>query len=806
MNASTKLTRPVSPPRTAAGARNGPPAATEGRLPAVLTSFVGRAREVREVGGLLSRARLLTLVGPGGCGKTRLALRVAADLGGRGKLREAFGDGVRWVGLSSLSDPRLVPNAAASAVGAREASDLTPTEALAAFLGAREALLVMDNCEHLVGACAALADALLGGCPGLTILATSREPLGVAGEVAWPVPPLSLPGRANAEKGQSSGALIRFESVRLFDERARAASPGFALTQENAPAVAELCRSLDGMPLAIELAASMLRVLSPEQILHRLHDRFRLLRGGRASVGRHKTLRATIDWSHDLLSGKEKVLFRRLSVFSGGWTLEAAEEVCAGGEIDGDGVLELLSGLVDKSLVVASQDGSAEEMRYRMLRTIRQYASEKVGGPVEAKALGRRHAGYFVSLAEEAEPEMEGLDQAVWLGRLEYEHDNIRAALGWLREEGEAERGLRLATALVRFWWFRGHFAEGRARLEGLLALCPEAPVRDEVHARALQALGMLMLIYRHADYAAGGLNVARSRLEEGLDIYRRLGDETSVAAVLQSLGRVNAELGEWATAHSILDESLEIGRRSDNEPGIALSLFHMGAIHFLGGELPQARVHLEESIELFRRLGDRFWIPACLVFLGYIDCEEGAYAVARSRFVETNEMLPLAQFPWGATFMLEGFARLATAEGQAARALRLAGATNALRRTFGVAVGLIGEAAFERSMEPAWRALDEQEAIAAWEKGRNTTLEDAIAFALEEPEKRREGPPKSRLTPREAEVLSLVSEGLSDARVAEELYLSPRTVGGHLRGAYRKLGVKSRTAAARKAGELGLI
>lgn len=804
MNASTKPTRAANPPRKTADGRDGSPAAPSGSLPAVLTSFVGRAREVREVEALLSGARLLTLVGPGGCGKTRLALRVASDLGGLVNLRKAFGDGVWWVGLSPLSDPRLVPNAAASALGVPEASDLTRTEALGAYLGAKKLLLVVDNCEHLVGACAALADALLRSSPDLKILATSREPLGVAGEVSWPVPPLSLPEPGVTEQEQNTGALLRFESVRLFDERARAASPGFGLTRENASAVAELCANLDGMPLAIELAASRVRALSPEQILGRLHDRFRLLRGGRASNERHKTLRATIDWSHGLLSDKEKVLFRRLSVFSGGWTLPAAEEVCSGEGIERDEVLDLLSSLVDKSLVMASQGGAANELRYRMLQTIRQYASEENEGSGEAKAVGRRHADFLLALAEEAEPRLVAPEQAVWLERLEREHDNIRAALGWFREEREAERGLRLAAALLHFWWFRGHLAEGRARLEGLLDLYPAAQVRDEVRAGALYALAILT--YRQADYAVSEWAVARSLLEESLAIYRRLDDDRRVAMVLQELGPVVVELGDGAAARSSLDESLMIGRRSGHEPGVARSLMYLGVLHLSGGDHPSARAHLAESLEIYRRLEDKFWINACLVHLGFVDCEEGDHAAARSRFLRMAETVPLARFPWGATYTLEGFARLAAAEGQARHALRLGGATAALRQTYGVSIGPSRQAASRRALRPAWRALDEEEARAAWNEGRAMTLEEALALALEDAEKRPAGRSKTRLTTREVEVLSLVAEGLSDAEVAEKLYVSPRTVGGHLRGAYGKLGVKSRTAAVKKAGDLGLI
>jgi predicted ATPase len=303
--------RKSAPPLRRAAHRSTPDSepSPRGNLPLVLTSFVGREWEIPEVEGQLAETRLLTLVGPGGCGKTRLALRVAAGLG------ERFEDGVWWASLSSLSDPALVPNAVASALGVSEAPDRTPTEALAVFLEAKSPLIVLDNCEHLIGACAALVDVLLRSCPGLKVLATSRESLGVAGEVSWPVPPLSLP---DPDEQQNAEGLLRFGAVRLFVERARAAFPGFALTQENASAVAAVCARLDGMPLAIELAAARIRVISPDQILCRLDDRFHLLRSGRASIARHRTLRATIDWSHELLSGAEKALFRRLSVFAGG--------------------------------------------------------------------------------------------------------------------------------------------------------------------------------------------------------------------------------------------------------------------------------------------------------------------------------------------------------------------------------------------------------------------------------------------------------------------------------------------------------
>ncbi len=776
--------------RVVAGGQGGKPETRSGgKLPLETTSFVGRGRELSEVEGLLGRTRLLTLVGVGGSGKTRLALRVA--------VRRADEGNVWWVELASLSGRDLVSRRVASTLGVAESQGRQTSELLVDYLGSQEVLLILDNCEHLVGACASLADVLLRACPNVRILATSREPLGVSGEISWPVPPLSLP---DAGRVQTPKELLRCEAVGLFVERVGSVAPGFVLTEENAPAVTDLCARLDGMPLAIELAASRVRMLSVGQILERLDDRFRLLRGHRTAAPRHRTLGATIDWSHDLLSEKEKILFRRLSVFAGGWTLEAAEEICSGHGIEEDEVLELLSSLVDKSLVVVVRGD--EESRYRMLETVRQYASGKLTESGESGTLRAGQARFFLDLAEEAETGLAGPEQPEWLERLDTEHDNLRAALGWLAEEKEVELGLRLAASLMRFWWFRGYLIEGRVHLESLLGLSG-TPVRDEVRAKALHALAVL--IYRQADDAAGDWSVARFRLDESLEIYRWLGNEASVAAVLQDLGRVCAELGEWNEAREFLDESMKIVRRLGNEPGIALSLFILGRMYWLKEEYATSRALIEEGFSIFRKLGDKFWIDACLVYLGYIDCEEGRFDAARSRFVQMNEVVPLTRFPWGATYTLEGFARLAAAEGEAERALRLGGATAALRRTYGVSIGPSSETLFRRSLQPAWQALAEDEGRSVWAEGRKMTLEQALSLVLGE-QMGPDRPHDSLLSDRELEVLSLVARGLTDAEVAENLYVSPRTVGGHLRGVYRKLGVRSRTAAVKKAEELGLI
>ncbi|MEW6637706.1 MAG: AAA family ATPase, partial [Actinomycetota bacterium] len=430
------VARPLRVVRSGGAGRAG---ASASMLPAEISSFVGRERELSALKELLAGVRLLTLTGPGGCGKTRLALRAAREVA------EEFERGVWWVELASLSGPEMVAQAAAGAAGVREVPGRSLIRLLAERLGEDRALLVLDNCEHLIGACAALSETLLRSCPGLSVLATSREALGVAGETVWLVSPLSVPSRQSAEDPSS---LERYEAVRLFAERARATASGFEPIRQNLPAIARVCRRLDGIPLAVELAAARTKMLSVEQIAGRLEeDVFRLLTdGSRTAPSRQRTLRATMDWSYGLLSEDEKVLFHRLATFSGGFILEAAEGVCAGEGLERDEVLDLLSRLVDKSLVVVHQHSG--EARYGLLETVRQYARERLAESGEAATVEMGHARFFLRLAEESEPAMLGAGQLEWLERLEREHANLRAALGWLLEERETERGLRFAAAL----------------------------------------------------------------------------------------------------------------------------------------------------------------------------------------------------------------------------------------------------------------------------------------------------------------------------------------------------------------------
>jgi predicted ATPase/DNA-binding CsgD family transcriptional regulator len=759
-----------------------------------LSSFVGREKELTDVKRLLEEARLLTLTGSGGCGKTRLALEAAQGL------VEGFEDGVWLVELAPLADPSLVPQAVASTLGVREQPGRSLTETLSDYLRARKMLLVLDNCEHLIEACAALAEALLRYCPELHILTTSREALGIVGEVAWPVPSLSLPDLRRLPEAES---LPRYEATRLFVERATAVKPDFALTEQNVAAVGQVCYRLDGIPLALELAAARVTVLSVEQIVARLDDCFGLLAdGGRTAMPRHKTLHATMDWGHELLSDEERALFRRLSVFAGGFTLEAVEAVCVGGGIEGDEVLGLLSHLVDKSLVVAREEGV--EARYRMLEMVRQYGQEKLDESGEEGQVRQRHARYFVRFAEEAQRKRDKPDRARWLTWLGVEHDNIRMALSWLLGEGgDVGSGLRLAVALWWFWFTRGFLSEGRRWLED--AASRGEPKATLEKGKALDGAGCLAIFQE--EYEA-----AKTLLEESLVLTRESGDKDGIASSLVNLGNVAmAAQRDDIPAAALLEEAKGLRPELKDRGLVARMLLLEGGLVLARGD-PYRMVALsEEGLALYREVGDAHGTVMSLTNIGLVTLNQGDHEKGTTLLRESLTLAWELDHKLIIQYCFIGMASIAASQGSLVRAARLWGAAEGMSKVHGTRFTRGGRSVvdYERRLAAARSQLDEAAWTAAWAEGRAMSLEQSIEYALEQyatPEPATPKPYPAGLSDREVEVLRLVAAGLTSAEVAQKLFISPRTVNWHLGSIYRKLGLSSRAEATRFAVEHGLL
>jgi predicted ATPase/DNA-binding SARP family transcriptional activator len=652
-------------------------------LPRQLTRFIGREREMTEVKRLLSTAALLTVTGAGGCGKTRLALQAGEELLGAQRQRRGPGpgpdllpqyqDGVWLVELASLSDPALVPQTVALALRVQEEPGRPLSQTLAAYLQPRSLLLVLDNCEHLLAACTELADTLLRACPDLRILATSREVLGIAGEQAYRVPSLSLPDPRHLP---SLERLLEFDAVRLFVDRAVLSQSTFAVTPAKARAVVEVCQRLDGMPLAIELAAARVKALSVEKLNERLDDMIRLLTGGsRTALPRHQTLRALIDWSYDLLSEAERTLLRRLSVFAGGWTLEAAEAVGSGDGLVTCEVLELLTQLVEKSLVV--YEAWEEEDRYRLLETIRQYAWERLQASGESAVAQDRHRDWAVALAERAEPELFGRDQATWLERLEREHDNLRAALTWATERGEAEVLLRLAGALWFFWKTRGHLYEGRECVERAL-VGTQTVGQSGARAKVLDGAGELA--WHQGDFAT-----ARARLDESMAIWQKLGDKRGLAYSFLHQGWLALNQDHnYATLGALHTESLALFRELGDGWGIAQSLLGLGLVARSRRDYVAARAFFEEDLAISRELGDKWNIAWALDNLGTATHRQGNFVEARALHEESMTIRRGLGDKWGIASELMGMGTEAMDEGAYETARPLFEESLALQRELG--------------------------------------------------------------------------------------------------------------------------
>ena len=726
-----------------------------GNLPVPVTSFVGRTVEVARLTDLLfgRQARLVTLTGPPGIGKTRLAIQAASNL------QDRFADGVYFIDLAPITDHALVVPEIARTLDLREMGDRTLLDMLTEYLRDRQLLLVLDNFEQVTPAAGALAH-LMQSAPELALLVTSRELLRLRGEKDFPVPPLSLPDSRYAPPPEQAA---RYEAVRLFADRAADARGDFQLTAENAPTVLEICRRLDGLPLAIELAATRTRLFTPQALLARLQDRLKLLTGGARDLpARQQTLRTAIEWSYDLLDSAEQRLFRRLAVFHGGRTLEAIETVCdAEGDLGID-VVEGVSSLVDKSLLVV-REGTGGDPRYVMLETIQEYAREKLEESGEAEALRQRHALYLLGFVERLAPYLIGPEQAAWLARLEDDHDNFRAALQWSLGPGDPAVGLRLVAALQRFWAPRVH--EGRQWIVALLA-SPHAqsPEYKVLRARAMDVAGNLA--YLQSDFVA-----AKSLFQQSLAIFREVGDKTGIAHALDGLGEVATEYGDYETAGILFEEALALNRETGNTWGVADMLIQIGWADMRTGDYESARVRLEESLAHYRQIGDTNRLALVLSGLGEVAVRQGDYARAAPLLEESLAASRAIGRPWGAAtvlgtmgwramlqeeypgaadllgesilirrelgdkggvaWCLERLAEVADALGTPARAATLYGAAAALRESIGSVVDPADQVEHDRRVAAVRAQMSEEEWQGRTGEGRAMTFEEAVEYAL---------------------------------------------------------------------------
>jgi non-specific serine/threonine protein kinase len=795
-------------------------------LPVPVSSFVGRERELAEIERLLMTGRLVTLTGPGGCGKTRLALEVAT------RLKERFADGTAFVSLASLEDAGLVAGTIARALDVRESPTEPCWELVADAVGSRELLLVVDNLEHLLDTAWQFA-AWLMSCPRLTMLATSRERLRLQGEQVYSVPPLSLPPQGLPTQGQPTRssrpsepvattdvAAASSEAVRLFVERARAIEPRFALTDQTAPAAAEICRRLDGLPLAIELAAARAHLLPPAAMLTRLTgtaqtSSLELLRGGARDLPlRQQTLRRTIAWSYDLLASDEQALLRRLAVFSGSFTLEQAEAIC-GGVVRNESrvasttspdsllttpysLLDMVASLLERNLLRPVQ-GVADEPRFTMLTTIRAFALEQLEAHGEATEVRRCHAAYYLALAEEAAPHLHERHQASWLDRLDREHDNLRAAMAW-SAECDPRAALRLGGALWRFWQVRGHVREGRAWIEHVVETeaIPPGAAHGPEHASALYAAAFLAFI-------AGEYRRAAEHHRAALAIRRQLGDLDAIAESLNCLGLLLRCVGDYEAAEGLFDEALAVSRRLGNRTREANILNNLARSAYYHGDHLAARALHEQGLAIAREAGDAWVVAICLGDLGDVQQAGGDADSARTLYEDSLAAWRALGDLRGVAQCLEGFAGL-TVEAHPDRAVCLFAAAATAREQIGEPCSRVRRNLLSRVLARARAALGSARYAEAWQAGQAMSLDQAIEYAHAQVSTARHPAHATAiasraghdlLTRREVEIARLAAEGRSNREIATALVVSERTVGSHLDHIYSKLGVSSRTAVA---------
>ncbi|MGB3714817.1 MAG: LuxR C-terminal-related transcriptional regulator [Candidatus Promineifilaceae bacterium] len=801
---------------------------TQTNLPVQLTSFIGRDREMADVARLLPGAHLVTLTGAGGSGKTRLALEIARSVS------SDFSDGVWLVDLVPLHEHTLVPQLVSSTIGLRPAADQPLMEVLLAFVRPRQLLLILDNCEHLSEACSRLAQELLSQAPDLRILATSREPLATAGETIYPVSGLAWPS-VYAELENNPRELMHYAAVHLFVERASAVSSNFDLTSENAWSTVEICRRLDGLPLALELASARVNVLTVQEIAARLDNRLALLISAqhRGVEPRHHTLRAAIDWSYALLPVDEQILLRRLAVFEAGCTLEAVEAICTGEGIAAEHILDRISSLVSKSLVVADTIGRAQA-RYRLLESIREYALEKLEEAGEMARLRDRHLELFLVKAEEAAPKLNDAYQQLWLNWLEGEHGNLRAALTWSLESGRTEVGLRIATALVRFWEIRGYVQEGLIWFERLLPQADES-ISVVVHANALAYASFLAMFLGDAPttmaYGREAVALAEAAGDEGSDVLiialaglasgaRVAGDyhaaftleERAIQLLRESPGQpfflgmallahggVAVELGDYDTARASLHESLAIAREAGDSFRVAHALNSLGDLARCEQRYEDAQTSYENSEALLRELGAQHDLASVLHNLGHTCLHLGDVERGQALFNESMAAQQAMQNVSGMAECLIGFAAIALLRGSPAVGARLLGASVAIsgQRTAAASVWQVTRTEYEHNLALARARLTDAEFLSEQAVGSAMSVEQAVAYAQNFSPKPEIAPASGKtsngLTGREREVAALIGQGKTNGEIAAELVLSKRTVETHVRHILSKLGLTSR-------------
>ncbi|HLX50027.1 MAG TPA: tetratricopeptide repeat protein [Streptosporangiaceae bacterium] len=804
-------------------------------LPAEPNRFIGRERELGELPKVLRGTRALTLCGPGGIGKTRLAVRVLAGVAAE------FPDGVWFVELADLRQPDLVTSRVAAVIGVAEEPGRPLADTLADALRSRRLLLVLDNCEHLIEACAQLARQLLAGSPVVRLLMTSREPLRVAGETIWQVPPLSV---TPVGADPVAAGTDQYEAVCLFADRAAASSPGFAVGLDNANAVSSICRALDGLPLAIELAAARVRALSVQEISARLSDRFELLTAGdRSAPPRQQTLRAAIEWSHDLLTQAERVLFRRLSVFTG-WSLEMAERVCAGDDIPAGDVFGLIAALVDKSLVVP-EPAVLGQMRYRMLDTVREYGADCLAKAGESAGFWAALRDYVLQTAEHNLAIGMARVPASWPARVDVfrrydvEAGNVSAALTWCLAQRDAEAGLRICAAISPCWIVLGSFAEGGEWLDSFLALDTRAVpdgvrgaatvVRaqlalssDPVLAESLAVDGLTLCRAAGEEFwTAAALNLlaeialhtrradeAGTRAAQALAVAQAAGDGWNEGYALGTQAAVTARAGRFREARELAGASVAVMQRIDQQWGAARALLGLGDLARLRGRPGEAHGHYIEALPILQEIGGRPEIARCLAGLGRVALDLGAAGLARQHLAASLRLSQAIGSRIGMARGLEAFAALAVHENRPELAVQLTAATTALRETAGLSA--LPGARAERYLGPA-RRLGEPAVARLWARGLTLTSEAAIALALDAPPPEMPtgsgGPasaaagtyqvaaaPPSSLTSREDQIAALVARGRSNKGIANELSISPATAARHVANILAKLGFTSRT------------